>query len=155
MIVEYSGYEIVRARYSMQISRKMKVDIFHRSYLSHTAAGRSALDAEYGSQRRFSECKAYLFAEFRHAVRQAYRSGRLALSERGRIYCGNKYEFAFFVVPLIDFGFILAVLLIVVVRKPELCGYFGYRLQCHAVCDFDIRLHLHSPLKAYIIILLF
>ena len=129
MVVEYSRYEIVSRSNCVQVPRKMKIYVFHRSNLRHTAARRAAFYAEYGTERRFSQSKTNFFAEFCHSVGKTYRSRSLSLAESRGIYSRDEYEIVRRRRGLfIDFCLVLAVEFKLVLFKSEFFCDLCYRL---------------------------
>ena len=142
VVVEHGAEQVVRRRDGVQIARKVQVDILHGHDLRVAAARGAPLDAEHGAEGRLAESQAHLFAQARHAVGKANRNRRLPLARRGGIDGGHEDEFALlFGVLGADFGFILAVALDVLLRKPELGGNFADVLHFAALCDFNVRQH--------------
>jgi hypothetical protein len=71
----------------------MEIDVLHGDYLSVTAAGSTALDTEYRSEGRLTECKNGILTNLAHSFCKTYADSCLALSGRSRIDSGNKDEF--------------------------------------------------------------
>ncbi len=123
----------------MQIAGEMQVDIRHGHDLRVTAARRAALDAEHGSERRFPQREADLFAELRHTVGESYRHGRLALSASRGVYCRNQHKLGFGVYLFqIDFRFVLAVKLQLILAEVELFRDYSNISDLTAFRNFNI-----------------
>ena len=67
----------------MEVAGKMQVDVLHGHDLGVAAAGRAALDPEYGSQRGLAQGDHHVFADLPQAVSQPDRRGGLAFPGGG------------------------------------------------------------------------
>ena len=92
-VVKHGGQQHMGRSDGMEVSRKMKVDIFHGDHLGITAAGSAALNAETGPQRRLAQCYDNLFPDLLQALGQANCCGGFAFTGR----CGrdgrNQHQF--------------------------------------------------------------
>ena len=78
----------------MEIAGKMQVDVFHRHNLRITAAGRPALDAEAGTERRLADEDDRFLADPIQPVAEADGRRRLAFARRRRIDRRDKDQLA-------------------------------------------------------------
>ena len=150
MIIEHGAKQIVRRAYSVEIARKMKVNIFHRNDLRVAAARCSALNPEYGPQRRLAKSDYRLFAHRIKCVCQAYGRSSLTLARRGRIDSRNEDEFSVFTGFVfqkrrIDFSLIFAVGFEIIFGNTDFFGNLGYRLHFIRLSDFYVGFHRQIP----------
>ena len=80
MVVEHRAAKVVGGCYGVHIACKVQVDVLHRQYLSVTAAGGAALDAENGAERRLTQRDDRFFADLSHSLTQACGGGGFALT---------------------------------------------------------------------------
>ena len=88
MVVKHSGKKIVCRSDSVEVTREVEIYVLHRNYLRVSAACRTALDSENGTERGLAECYGYGFADALHSVGKTYGCGSLALACGGRRYGG-------------------------------------------------------------------
>ena len=151
VVVEHGGKQIVGRADGVEVAGEVQVDVFHRQNLRITAARRAALDAEHGAQRRFAHGDHGLFADVVQCVGQADGYRGLAFARRGRIDGGYQNQTAF---PVgqgkgfggIDFRFVVAVWLKLVLADAQLGGNFAYRADGGFAGDFGIGFETHGIL---------
>ena len=85
MVVHHGRQQIVGRSNGVEVAGEVQVDLLHGQHLRIAAARSAALHAEYRAQRGLTQRQHGLFAQYGHAVGQAYADGGLALSGRGRI----------------------------------------------------------------------
>ena len=72
VIIYHCAQQIVCGSYGVQVAREVQVDICHGHHLGVSAAGSAALYAENGTERRFPQGEADLFAEARQGIGKPY-----------------------------------------------------------------------------------
>jgi len=92
MRIEHRGQQVVRARDRVEIAGEMQVDVFHRHDLRIAAAGRAALHAEHGTERRLAHGQDGVLAEPPQRLGDAHGDRGLAFACRGRIDPGDEHE---------------------------------------------------------------
>ena len=151
VVVEHGGKQVVGRTDGVEVAGEVQVDVFHRQNLRITAARRAALDAEHGAQRRFAHGDHGLFADVVQRVGQTDGYRGLAFARRGRVDGGNQNQTAF---PVgqgkgfggIDFRFVVAVWLELVLANAQLGGNFAYRADGGFAGDFGIGFETHGIL---------
>ena len=98
VVVEHRRQQIVRRRDRVEVAGEVEVDVLHRHDLRVAAAGRAALDAEAGPERRLAQAHHRLLADAVEAVAETDRRRRLALAGRRRADRGDEDQLAAFAV---------------------------------------------------------
>ena len=142
MRIEHRRQEVVRARNGVEVAGEVQVDVFHRHDLCIPAAGRAALYAEHGAERRLAQRQNGVLAEAAQRLRDAHGDGGLAFARRGGIDAGDEDEPAF-AVALVqraqrDLRLVLPIQLEVVVRQAELGGDVANGPQFCGLGDGDV-----------------
>ena len=113
VVVEHGCKEVVGVLDGMEVAREVQVDVLHRDDLGIAAAGRTALDAEDGTERGLAQGEDSLFTKSVHGIGETHRGGRLALARRRRIDGGHEDELGLLgavgKLGNIDFGHVVAV----------------------------------------------
>ena len=94
VIVDHRGEQIVRRGDRVEIAGEMQIDFVHRRDLRASSAGRAALLAEAGAERRLAQADCGAHADPRQTVAEADRGGGLALAGGSRIDRGDEDQFA-------------------------------------------------------------
>ena len=147
MVVKHGRQQIVGGSDGMEITGKMKIQIFHWNDLCVSAARRASLDAEAGPERGFTKGNQRLFIQFCHCLSETHGCRRLSLSGRSRIDRCDKHKLSvfiiFYLVPQFigKFCLILSVILQVLVFNADTCGNVPDVLQRCLLSDLNIRLH--------------
>ena len=85
VVVQHGGQQVVGRADGVEIAGEVQIDVFHGHDLGVAAAGRAALDAEDGPERRLAQRHHHVLADLAQAVGQADRGRRLAFAGgRGR-----------------------------------------------------------------------
>ena len=82
--VDEGREQVVGGRDGVDVAGEVEVQVLHRHDLRPAAAGRAALDAEDGPERRLAQGEHRLLADHAEALRQRDGGRRLALAGRGR-----------------------------------------------------------------------
>ena len=94
VVVEHRRQQVVGTADGVEVAGEVQVDLLHRHHLGVAAAGRTALHAEAGPQRRLAQGDDGLLADPVEAVAQAHRGGGLALAGRRRVDRGDQDQLA-------------------------------------------------------------
>ena len=144
MVVQHGAQQVVCRCDGVHIAGKVQVDVLHRHDLRVAAACRAALDAEYRTERRLTQCDNGVFALFAQCLTQTDRGRGLALTGRRRVDGGNEDQLAVFLVlhlgPHVcgQLCLVLAVQLQIVGIQTGSSGNLGDRAHLTALCDFNI-----------------
>ena len=148
-VVHHGRQQVVGRADGVQVAGEMQVDVLHGHHLSVAAAGRAALDAEYGSQAGLAQAEHGLLAQSVQAVRQTGADGGLALAGRGGADGRYKNQFALFALPLcqlvVDLCLVFAIQADLILCETQLFRNLGNGLQGGFLCDLNIRFHGAHP----------
>ena len=135
----------------MEISGKMKIQIFHRNHLGKSAACGTALNTEARSQRWLTKCDHGLFSKSCKSVCQADACGSLSFSCRSRVDGSYQNQFSvrtvFYLLPqfIRDLCLVLAIQFQIILNNTiTLCNLFDWKLY-RLLRDFDICFHSQNP----------
>lgn len=118
----------------MEVTGEVKVDVLHRHDLRIAAAGRAALHAETGAERRLAQRRHGLLADAVEAVGQAHGGRGLAFAGRRRVDRGDEDQLA------------VLVALNAVDEVPAQLGLVGAVVQQRVLRDADFRADLRDIL---------
>ena len=134
----------------MKITRKMKVQIFHRNNLRITAAGSTALDSEARSEGRLAESDHGLLAELTKCLAEADSRSSLSFPCGSRIDGSHKDQLALRLSfkrlqkIIRKLRLVLAVQFQIIHVDVKFFRYFPDGLQSCFLCDLNIGLHAAS-----------
>ena len=155
VVVEHCGQQIVSCPDGMEVTGKMKVDIFHGNHLRIPAAGCTAFDPEYRAERGLSQGNCHILTDTLQPIRQADGRGGFSLPCRGRCYGSNQYQLPVFPIALtqqglIDFCFVTPLLFQILLINMRPCGDLpdGAKLTC--LCNFNIGFIFHPVPPDYL-----
>ena len=134
VIVDQRREQVVGGRDGVEVAGEVEVDVLHRHDLRVAAAGRAALDAEAGPERRLAQAAHGLLADAVEAVAEADRGRGLALAGRRRADGRDEDELA---------------VLVLLRGADEIggdLGLVGPVVQQRAVGDADLLSDLHDRL---------
>jgi hypothetical protein len=94
VVVDQRRKQIVRRGDGMEVAGKMEVNVLHRHDLGVAAAGRAALHAEGGPERRLAQAADRLLADVVERIGQAHGGRRLAFARRRRRDRGDEDQLA-------------------------------------------------------------
>ena len=143
--VEHRGEEVVRGGDRVEVAGEVEVEILHRHDLRVTAAGRAALHAEDGAERRLAQAEERLLVDRREALRERDGGRRLPLARRRRRDRRDGDELAVGRVGeavedgVGDLRLVAAVRLELVLLDAGGLGDFGDRPQLGGLRDFKTR----------------
>ena len=144
-VVDHGRQQIVGGADGVQVAGKMQVDVLHGHHLRVAAAGRAALDAEHGAERRLPQAEHGLFAQRVHGVRQTHAGGGFALAGGGGADGGDEDQLAVGTVAVdelvVDLGLVAAVGDEVLFVQTQPGGNLGDGLHLGGLCDFNIGKH--------------
>ena len=150
MVVQHCSQQVVGRADRVEITREMKVDVFHGNNLRVTASGSTALNTEYRSEGRLTKGENRILSDLAKAIAQSDR--RCGLTLAGRCRCNGCYKNQFsvrlilFILKNTVIYFCLVVSVkfkIFVVYTGTLCD-LGNRLHDIFLCNLDIRFNLHN-----------
>jgi len=152
MVIQHSTQQVVCRSDGVHIAGEVQVDILHGNDLCIAAAGCTALDAEYRTQGRFTQCQDCLLADLVQCVCQTYADGSLALACRCRVDGGHQNQLTVRLAVQL-FEQLLRQLCLVVTIVLDIFLFNG-QFRCHltdrvhfcTLCNFDIRQHKFSLL---------
>ena len=149
MVVNHSSQQVVGSTDCVEVTGEMKVDIFHRNYLSVSAAGSTTFNTEYRSKRRLTESNHNVLAKLLHTVCQTYCSSSLTFTGRCRVDGGNQDQFTvgsvrFFEQTVVNFCFVFSVLLQVFVINACFFCDLGDREHFAFLCDLNVCFVTHD-----------
>ena len=159
MVVEHGAAKVVRRGNRVHIACKVKVDVLHREYLSVAAACSAALDAEYGTERGFSQGNDCLLSDFSHSLSQTCGGSGFTFTCRGRVDSGNENQFAVGICAdacaelVRKLCLVFSVKLEFILGNSNLCRHFLDRQKCRLLSNFNIRQHKMHLRKVYFILL--
>ena len=144
--IEQRRKKVVGRPDGVEVAREVKVDVLHGNDLRIAAAGRAALHAEHGAQRRLAQGEHGVPADLAHAVGQAHAGGGLALARGRGVDGGHQDELAGSMLFLaqqvvIDFRLVLAIGFQVLFRNADLLRYLGDGQRLRRLRDLDVRQH--------------
>ena len=84
VVVEQGRQQVVGRRDGVEVAGEVEVDVLHRHHLRVAAAGRAALHAEGGPERRFAQAQHRFLADLIQGIGQPDRGRRLAFAGRRR-----------------------------------------------------------------------
>ena len=94
VVVDHRGEQIVRGGDGVEIAGEVEVDVLHRHDLRVAAAGRAALHAEAGPERRLAQADRGALADAVQRVAEADRRRGLPLAGRRRVDGGDEDQLA-------------------------------------------------------------
>jgi hypothetical protein len=138
----------------------VKCRLIHRDDLRVAAAGRAALHAEAGAERRLAQCGRRLLADLAQRVGKADRRRGLAFAGRGRADRGDQDQLALLAglgrfrdEARVDLGDRLAVGQQRVLGDVDAGGDLGHRLRRLGAGDLDVGRHGHPPGGVFVILI--
>ena len=149
MIIKHCRKQIIRRTDSVKIAREMEIDILHRNNLGISAACRTALDSEDGTERRLTQSNSRILADSSQAVSKTDCCGGFSLARRGGRDGGHKYKLAVLSVGFaeqrkVDFRLMIAVLLnVFFVNMSNRCNLL-YMLHLAILCNFNVCQICHN-----------
>ena len=144
MVVDHRAQQVVCRADGVHIAGEVQVDVLHRDDLRVAAACRAALDAEYRTEGRLTQCDHGLLAHLVERLTETDRRGGLALTGRRRVDCGDQNELAvrtiLDAVPDLrtDLRLIFSVVFQIIFRQADLCGDLADGLHLAALSNFDV-----------------
>jgi hypothetical protein len=94
VIIDHRRQQIMGQADGMEITGEVQVNVLHRHHLCVATAGRAALQAEAGSQRRLAQAHHGAGADSVERIAQAHAGGRLAFTRRRGADSGHKDQLA-------------------------------------------------------------
>ena len=94
MVIDQRSQQVVGCSNRVEVTGEVQVDVFHGDDLRVTAAGRSTLDAEAGSEARLTQADHGLLADGIQTVAQAHRCGGLTLAGRRGVDGRHQHQLA-------------------------------------------------------------
>ena len=149
MVVDHCCKKVVCCADSMEVTCKVKVDVFHRNNLRISAACCAAFYTEYRSERWLTKRNHNVFAKLLHTVCKTYSCRCFSFACRCRVDSCNKDQLAvlfvcFFQKIVVDFCFVLAVLLQILLVDACFFSNFSNWFHFAFLCDFDVTLESHK-----------
>ena len=149
--VQERRQQVVGGPDGVEVAREMQVDIFHGDDLGVPAAGRAALDAEHGAERRLAQRHDHVLALLRQRVGQSHRRGGLALAGRCGVDGRDQDELARRVLLVLEqvvvhLRLVRAVHLQVLLRHARLLGYLADVPRLRRLGNFDVAQHVGPSL---------
>ena len=144
MIVQNRTEEIIGSGHGVNIAGKVEVDVLHRDYLRVAAAGSTAFDAEYRTQRRLTQSEHSLLADLRHCLTKTHAHRSLALPSRGGVDGSHENELAVGTAGSFCIEFFCHLCLVVSIGfevlgfNAKTCGNFSDGLHLGSLSNFDI-----------------
>ena len=149
--VQERRQQVVGGSNGMEVAREVQVDIFHGDDLGVPAAGRAALDAEHGAERRLAQRHDHVLALLRQRVGQSHRRSGLALAGRRGVDGRDQNELARRVLLVLEqvvvhLRLVRAVHLQVLLRHARLLGYLADVPRLRRLGNFDVAQHVGPSL---------
>ena len=94
VVVDHRGEQVVGGGDGVEVAGEVQVDLVHRHHLGVAAAGRAALHAEAGAQRRFAQADHRPRADAVQRIAESHRRRRLALARWRRADAGHQHQCA-------------------------------------------------------------
>ena len=143
VVVYERGEQVVRRGDCVEVAREVEVDVLHGHHLRVSAAARSALDAEHGTERWLAQGEAGVRAQTAHCVGKPYANRGLALAERRGVHCRDEHEFRTVIFAFDgEFRLEFAVALHLVFVVAQLLCYCGYGQGFCRRRDFVVCKHI-------------
>ena len=143
MVINHRCQQVVCRADRMEVTGEMQVDVFHRNNLCVSAAGCTALNAEYRAKGWLTKRYHNVLSKLLHSVSQTYGGRGLSFSCRSRVDRCYQNQFSVLFICLlqeivIDLRFVLSVLLQVFLVNARFLRDFGNRLHGTFLCNFDV-----------------
>ena len=142
VVVEHRGEEVVRRADGVEVAREVEVDVLHGDDLCVSAAGRTSLDAEDGTEARLAQREDDALPEAMEGVGETHGGRGLALASRCGVDGRHEDELALLRTVLegmdVNLGLGVAVGLEHVLREPDLLGDLRDGKHLSFLCDLDV-----------------
>ena len=153
VVVQHRSQQVVGRADGVEVAGEVEVDVLHGHDLGVAAAGRAALEAEHGAERRLPQGHDGSFADLPQPVGQAHGGRGFPLSGRGGCDGSDQNELAvwtsvLFQEVIVYFCFVVAVLLQILLL--DVCNLCNVADVLHGAALGDLNVGLQKyPLLSY------